>query len=254
MNIVLLGSGNVATQLGRALVTQGETVIQVYSQNPEHAKTLADELHAEGVSEIAGLVLNADLYIIAVKDDAIETVAAGLIQVEGLVVHTSGATDIGVLRKFLPRIGVFYPLQTFSKAKHLTFEAIPVCIEANREDDLQLLIKLAGKLSKSVHLLNGEKRKVLHLAAVFACNFPNHLFALANQVLSQNGLDFNIIKPLIAETTDKVMVNLPKDVQTGPAVRNDEQTMNTHLAMLTDLPDLQEIYQTLSNSIKKTHK
>lgn len=254
MKIVLLGSGNVATQLGRALVAQGEVILQVYSQNPEHAKTLADALHAEGVSKIANLVWNADLYIIAVKDDAIETIAVGLTDVEGLVVHTSGATDISGLTKFLPRAGVFYPLQTFSKTKDVDFKTIPLCLETTQPDDLGLLLELAGKLSNSVHVLDGEKRKVLHLAAVFACNFPNQLFALANQVLTQNGLDFNIIRPLIAETNDKIMVSLPKDVQTGPAVRNDEQTINTHLAMLTGLPDLQEIYQTLSNSIKKTHK
>lgn len=145
-------------------------------------------------------------------------------------------------------------MQTFSKGKEVSFENIPLCIEANDESELTILNKLAAKISRQVYQLDGDKRKVLHLAAVFACNFPNHLYALANKILNQNGLDFEIIRPLIAETADKVMSNLPENVQTGPAVRADESTLNKHLSMLTDMPELQNIYQTLSDSIKLTLK
>ncbi|TCD29266.1 DUF2520 domain-containing protein [Pedobacter psychrodurus] len=254
MNIVLLGSGNVATHLAKALKSKGEDVVQVYSPNLNNAKLLADLITAEATNDLNEVKQNADLYIISVKDDAIETVAKSLKNVTGLVVHTSGTTDISILSSQVKKAGVFYPLQTFSKGKEVSFENIPLCIEANDEGQLTILNKLATKISHQVYQLDGEKRKVLHLAAVFACNFPNHLYALANKILNQNGLDFEIIRPLIAETADKVMSNLPENVQTGPAVRTDESTLNKHLSMLTDMPELQNIYQTLSDSIKLTLK
>jgi len=254
MDVVLLGSGNVATHLAKALKAKGENVVQVYSQNLDNAKLLANEVSAEAISNYIDLNSKADLYIISVKDDAIDQVAAQLKNVSGLVVHTSGTTDINVLSKHDLRAGVFYPLQTFSKAKSVSFDNIPLCIEAETEADLCTLEKLATSLSNKVYNLDGEKRKVLHLTAVFACNFPNHLYALAAKILDSNQLEFDILRPLIFETADKVMTNLPIDVQTGPAVRDDQNTINKHLNMLNNLPELQDIYQTLSNSIKITHK
>ena len=254
MKIVLLGSGNVATHLAKALKSKGEEIVQVYSQNLDNATLLAQSIATEAIGDLNEIKQNADLYIISVKDDAIESVAKSLKNVTGLVVHTSGTTDINVLASQVEKAGVFYPLQTFSKSKEVSFENIPLCIEANDDSQLTILCNLAAKISREVYKLNGEKRKVLHLAAVFACNFPNHLYALANKILSQNGLDFEIIRPLIAETADKVMSNLPENMQTGPAVRADESTLNKHLSMLTDMPELQNIYQTLSDSIKLTLK
>ncbi|RZK20793.1 MAG: DUF2520 domain-containing protein [Pedobacter sp.] len=254
MDIVLLGSGNVATNLAKALNAKGENVVQVYSPNLLNAKLLAAQINAEAIDDLSKVVSTADLYIVSVKDDAIEEVASQLAHVNGLVVHTSGTTDIKLLSAHLAQTGVFYPLQTFSKIKAVSFDHIPLCIEANDQDQLLLLKQLASKLSNQVYELDGEKRKVLHLAAVFACNFPNHLFSLANEILEENGLNFNIIRPLIAETADKVMGNLPENVQTGPAIRGDETTMNKHLGMLENKPELQHIYQTLSNSIKLTLK
>ncbi len=254
MKIVLLGSGNVATHLAKALKSKGEELVQVYSQNLANATLLADLVKAEAVSDLNNIEQYADLYIISVKDDAIGNVAASLKNVSGLVVHTSGTTDISVLASQVKKAGVFYPLQTFSKSREVLFDNIPLCIEANNSDQLAVLNGLAAKISNQVYELDGEKRKILHLAAVFACNFPNHLYALANKILKQNGLDFNIIQPLIAETADKVMGNLPENVQTGPAVRADESTLNKHLSMLNDMPELQNIYQILSNSIKLMQK
>lgn len=250
MKIVLLGSGNVATHLAKALKSKGEEIVQVYSQNLDNATLLAQSIATEAIGDLNEIKQNADLYIISVKDDAIESVAKSLKNVTGLVVHTSGTTDINILSSQVAKAGVFYPLQTFSKSKEVSFENIPLCIEANDESQLTILNNLAAKISREVYKLNGEKRKVLHLAAVFACNFPNHLYALANKILSQNDLNFEIIRPLIAETADKVMSNLPENVQTGPAVRVDESTLNKHLSMLTDMAELQNIYQTLSDSIK----
>jgi predicted short-subunit dehydrogenase-like oxidoreductase (DUF2520 family) len=254
MNIVLIGSGNVGTHLAKALVSKAENVMQVYSQNLLNASLLAQKINAEAINELSEVDQTADLYIISVKDDAIENVAAALKNVAGLVVHTSGTTDISSIKNYTARAGVFYPLQTFSKLKEVSFDHIPLCIEASNVNELEILKKLAQTLSDQVYELDGEKRKALHLAAVFACNFPNHLYALANQVLVENGLDFNIIRPLIAETADKVMNNVPEKVQTGPAVRGDENTMNKHLGLLESQPELQNIYQTLSKSIKLMSK
>jgi len=254
MNIVLLGSGNVATHLALALKAAGENITQVFSPDLINAKELADKVGSESTNSFSEVDREADLYIISVKDDAIAEVAGNLKGVNGMVVHTSGTTDIKVLSSEVKHAGVFYPLQTFSKSKDVDFKTIPLCLEATDAKQLEILKSLANKLSTKVYQLDGEKRKILHLAAVFACNFTNHLYALANQILIENDLDFDIIRPLIAETADKVMINLPENVQTGPAIRNDESTINQHLTMLADLPELQEIYQTLSNSIKLAHK
>ena len=254
MKIVLLGSGNVATHLAKALKANGEDVLQIYSPNLVNARWLANQLSAEAVDDLSQINQDAELYIISVKDDVIEHVAASLADVNGLVVHTSGTTDIQVLASHVKQAGVFYPLQTFSKAKDVSFLNIPLCIEATDQTQLSMLRQLASKLSEKVYELDGQKRKVLHLAAVFACNFPNHLYAMANEILQENDLDFDIIRPLIAETADKVMSNLPENVQTGPAIRNDETTMSKHLGMLESKPEMKHIYQTLSDSIKLTLK
>ena len=254
MKIVLIGAGNVATHLAQALKSRGEEILQIYSQDLNHAKFLADGIPCEPVNDWKLLKTNADLYIIAVKDDAIESIADQLKTVNGLVVHTSGTTDIQVLSSKVKHPGVLYPLQTFSKSKAISFEDIPLCIEAANEADLSILQSLASKLSQKVYHLGGDQRKVLHLSAVFACNFTNHLYALAHQLLQVNHLDFEIIRPLIKETADKVMMNLPENVQTGPAVRVDETTLNKHLSKLNHMPELQHIYQTLSDSIKLMHK
>jgi len=254
MNVVLLGSGNVATNLALALKANGENIVQVFSPNLVNAKELAERIGSESINSFSEIDRGADLYIISIKDDAIAEVARNLKGVDGLVVHTSGTTDIKVLSSEVKHAGVFYPLQTFSKSREVDFKTIPLCLEATDAKQLEILTQVAEKLSNKVYQLDGEKRKVLHLAAVFACNFTNHLYALSNQILTKNDLNFDLIKPLIAETADKVMVDLPENVQTGPAIRHDENTMNKHLAMLSDLPELQEIYQTLSNSIKLAHK
>ncbi|WP_131536921.1 Rossmann-like and DUF2520 domain-containing protein [Pedobacter nototheniae] len=254
MKIVLLGSGNVATHLAIALKANGEDIVQVYSPNLINATSLAERIGSAAVHQLSIIDKQADLYIIAVKDDAIEQVAASLKNVSGLVVHTSGTTDIKLLSAYVTHAGVFYPLQTFSKNKAVDFKNIPLCIEATNQQQLDILKQLANKLSDKVYQLNGDKRKVLHLAAVFACNFTNHLYTLANEILSANNLDFDIIRPLIAETADKIKDNLPETVQTGPAVRHDESTIKAHLSRLESMPELHNIYETLSDSIKLTYK
>lgn len=252
MKIVCIGSGNVATHMAQAFKASGATVLQVWSKNQEHALALASKIEASAISDLTQIDASADLYLIVVKDDAIPEIAASLKSVRGLVLHTSGATDILALAS-IQNHGVLYPLQTFSKARPIDFAEVPLFLEANSESSMDLLRSVAAGISARIYEVDSEKRRILHLSAVFACNFVNQLYALSQDLLVHHGLEFGMLKPLIMETALKVQSAIPREVQTGPAVRGDEQTMNHHLALLGDMPELAEIYRTLSNSIKKTH-
>ncbi len=254
MKIVVLGSGNVATQLSQALHNAGEEIIQVYSKHFSNAKELASKVNANAIDNLLHVNAFADVYLIAVKDDAILEVSKALKSFKGVIVHTSGATGINIFRNEIENFGVFYPLQTFSKNRNVDFNQVPVCIEANNLSSLEFLKTLASKLGDRIFEINSEERKSLHLAAVFACNFSNHLYALAADVLEEKNLDFDLLRPLITETSVKVMDSLPADVQTGPAIRFDESTIKDHLALLKHSADLKEIYQRLTDSIKSKHK
>lgn len=252
MDIVLLGSGNVATHLGRALVEAGHRVKQVCSPTEEHAQALAEKLGAAAITDPAAIDVQSDIYIIAVKDDVLAEVAAQLPDtVQGMVVHTAGSVGMEVLAKNATAYGVLYPLQTFSKAKDVDFSMVPLAVEASREDVLMRLEAVANELSKRVFRCDSKQRLALHVAAVFACNFTNHLYAIGANILDENGLDFDLIRPLILETAQKAMEHQPKDVQTGPAVRNDTRTMEKHLALLQRDFALRELYELISNQISK---
>lgn len=253
MNVAFVGSGNVATHMAKAFKATGHVVTQVWSANPDHAAVLAAAVDATPVNVLSDLDDQSDLIVLAVKDDAIAEVAAQLSSSNALVVHTSGATDLSVLAG-LKHSGVLYPLQTFSKAKELDFRKVPLCIEAAQPKSLSVLKTVAETLSDSVFTVDSHQRRLLHVAAAFACNFVNQMYALSYTLLDRNGLDFNLLRPLIQETAEKVQHLLPADAQTGPAVRHDEKTLRAHLNLLQDQPELQHIYQTLSDSIKKTHQ
>lgn len=253
MNIVCIGSGNVATHLAIALKAVGADIVQVWSRDIKNAEVLAALTKAEPISKWADLDLFADCYLIAVKDDAIAEIAAHLTEVRGIVVHTSGATPLNALTGSGTGYGVLYPLQTFSKTKAVDLTRVPFCIEAESPQILDKISAIAHLLSPLVSQVSSAQRKILHLAAVFACNFSNHLYHLSAELLEKHQLKFDLLKPLILETAEKVQSALPGTVQTGPAVRNDQETINRHLDLLNGSPELQEIYATLSNSIKKTH-
>lgn len=254
MKIVLLGSGNVATHLGLALKAAGEEIIQVWSRSMENASALAVKLGAEATCALSEVSPDADIYIIAVNDDAIADVAARLPDKNKLVVHTSGSTGIDVLMQASAQIGVLYPLQTFSKIKPVDFSEIPIAVEGNSAEVVATLKSLAEKLSHKTLEMSSAQRLILHVAAVFACNFTNHLYNIASGVLKQRGLDFELIRPLIAETAGKIQTNEPHKVQTGPAVRNDLATMSRHMEALKEQPQLAEMYRMLSESIVNLHK
>lgn len=247
MNITLIGSGNVATHLAAAFKNAGHKILQVYSPTYQNAALLAYHVGASAIDKLADIDTLADIFVIAVKDDAIEGLAAQLSVYQKLTVHTSGATDLLAQAN----TGVFYPLQTFSKIKEVNFSQVPLCIEGSDEQVTVLLEQLAHTISNNVSRVNSAQRKILHLAAVFACNFPNALYAMAQGLLASYQLDFNLLRPLILETAEKVQERFPVEVQTGPAIRRDQKTMDKHVELLSNQPVLQDIYQMLSQYIIK---
>jgi len=249
MNVVLMGSGRVATQLGKALHHSGIPIAQVYSPTPAHAQSLAMQVHAKAISDLAELSSTADLYIISVKDDAITALVTQLNLGDKLLIHTSGSTDMDVLQGASTNFGVLYPLQTFSFDKAVDFSQVPIAVEASSPEIAKQLEALAHKLSPKIIQMTSEQRLVLHIAAVFACNFSNHVYAIAQKLLESKDISFDYLRPLIAETAAKVQQALPSEVQTGPAIRKDEKILQKHLDFLKDQPQLQEIYRLLSQSI-----
>jgi predicted short-subunit dehydrogenase-like oxidoreductase (DUF2520 family) len=252
MRVVIIGAGNVATHLAKAFKAVDVQVAQVWSYHYENAVLLANQVNAVAIEDLSALDQNADLCLLAVKDDSINELTSQLAGFKGVIAHTSGSVSIKVFENFYDNYGVCYPLQTFSKNKSVSFSNIPLCLEASNEKTLTLLKEVANKLSANVREIDSEKRKILHLSAVFACNFTNHLYALADEILTANGLEFDILRPLIEETASKVQNELPLNVQTGPAIRNDNETIKKHEELLKQQPALLEIYKTLSDSIKNT--
>ncbi len=249
MDVVLLGSGNVATHLGKALYDAGHRIHQVWSRTALNASLLAESLNSEYLTDIRVLSDKADVYILSVSDDVIPQLASDFPFRDKLLVHTSGTTSLEVLRPVSTQSGVLYPLQTFSKQKPVDFRLIPIAVEGSSDTVTEVLLSLARSISDNVLVFDSAKRAALHVAAVFACNFSNHLYQIASSILQQNGLEFEILRPLIAETAAKVQEFLPREVQTGPAVRGDKEIVNKHVKFLEGQPELQELYQKLSQSI-----
>ncbi|HET8829218.1 MAG TPA: DUF2520 domain-containing protein, partial [Pelobium sp.] len=231
----------------------GNPVVQVWSRNNENAIDLALAIGANSIVNISDIDDDIDLVVIAVNDDAITSVATLIPKKENrIVAHTSGSTAISVLSMH-QKSAVLYPLQTFSKNTDLDFRQVPLCIEGSSEVIETQMLNLAHKLSEKVELVNSENRIVLHIAAVFACNFTNYLFTVSQALLEKSALSFELIKPLIFETLNKITANAPENVQTGPAKRNDEQIMTKHLEILAANPEWQELYRLISQNIVKKY-
>ncbi len=247
--IILIGSGNVATHLGAAFYNSGIEVLQVWSRHLENAKELANKIESEGIDDYSKLRDDADGYIISVKDDAMLSVLEAFPFSDKMLIHTAGSVSADLLKPYAVRYGVFYPLQTFSKAKGVDFKQIPILLEASDNVLLEEMEEVATLISDNVKAVTSEQRRYLHIAAVFACNFTNHLFAIAEDILGENDLSFDFLRPLILETATKAMIHSPKIVQTGPAARKDVEIVNSHLEMLSDNPELQNLYELLSKRI-----
>ena len=249
-NIILVGSGNVATHLGIALKKGNYQIVQVYSRSIENAKKLAKKLNTNFTNDLTQLK-SADLIIVSVNDGAISSV---LSQIKNTaIVHTSGSIGMNIFKEPFSKYGVFYPLQTFNKEVDINISEIPFCIEGNNLAFEKQLTTLAKQLSNNVVLMDSEQRKQLHIAAVFACNFSNHMCSIADDLLAKKDIDFKILLPLIKQTIANLERNKPKQVQTGPAKRKDTAIIQEHIATIKE-KEIKELYQKISTNIIITHE
>ncbi len=249
IRVVLLGAGNIATHLLYAFTEAAKIeVVQLYARSE---KSLLPFKNTVATTSTLGNLAMADVYIIAVADDAIAEVSKKLLVKNALVVHTSGSVSMNTLKgKF--RKGVFYPLQTFTKEITVDFSTIPICLEAAHNEDLLILEKLASAISDAVYFIDSKQREHLHIAAVFVNNFTNHMYHIGQQICDQSEVPFEVLKPLIQETAVKLTKVSPLEAQTGPAKRKDTQTITKHLDQLPK--NFKEIYSLLTKSISDTYE
>ncbi|MEI7982038.1 MAG: Rossmann-like and DUF2520 domain-containing protein [Bacteroidota bacterium] len=253
-NVTFFGAGKLASHLALALVRLDIPILQVYNRTAEKGRRLAAQTGADYISEIANITSGADLYIFALTDSVLPEFASRL-RLEGkLVVHTSGSLDMNILAPVSSHFGVFYPLQSFSHGKKTSFRDIPVCIEANDSRDELCLVRFAHLLTNEVHLVNSEKRKWLHMAAVFAGNFSNFMYTIAEELVREREIPFELLMPLIRKTVLNTRRKNLFILQTGPAVREDTNILNHHRALLHDHPAYLEIYNLISDSIIRYKK
>lgn len=252
-NIVFIGAGNLATQLALVLKKAKFNITQVYSRTKESAETLAKQIDADFCFDYAKVNHDADLYIFALSDKALPSALKALQLKDKILVHTAGSLPMLIFEAYTTNYGVFYPLQTFSKAREVDFSNIPICIEANNSKLESQLVGIGEMISNSVQLLSSKQRKQLHMAAVFTCNFTNHMYHIGQELLQDENMDFDLLKPLIKETAEKVQELSAKNAQTGPAVRFDEDVIKAHEESLNMHPDFQKLYRFVSESIYRLH-
>lgn len=246
--VVFIGAGNVATNLALAMHRAGLEIIQICSRTSEHAKTLALCVKSDYTDIIENVSQDADIYIIAVNDTALIQVCKQLRLSGKLVVHTSGFTSLEVLTEVSEHCGVFYPLQSFTKNHIPDMHDVPFCLESAVSEDMEKLEELARKISSNIRYIDSKKRKQLHLAAVFACNYSNFMYVIAEDILTKYHISFDLLKPLIIETATRIRSASPSVMQTGPARRNDKGVIKEHVNMLHD-ENYKELYQLLSELI-----
>ena len=250
MKIVFIGAGNLATRLSLAMQRVGMQIGQVYSHTEASARQLATRLGCPWTNDLSALQEDGDLYVFSLKDTVLSDVISKVKPNNGMWVHTAGSMPMSVFEGYAQRFGVLYPLQTFSKGRNVNFDVIPIFLEANTDKNADYLKNIASALSENVRFMSSEKRRSLHLAAVFACNFTNHIYTLSYKLLENESIPADVLLPLIDETVSKIHSMPPAVAQTGPAIRYEENVINKHLAMLDD-PDMQAIYRLLSQSIHK---
>jgi predicted short-subunit dehydrogenase-like oxidoreductase (DUF2520 family) len=252
MRIVLIGAGNVATVLGKKILAVGHEVEQVYSRSIDQAKQLADLLHCGYTSTSSSISSSGDVYIVAISDYALPGVGEWLKLDKKIVVHTAGSVSMQVLKTVSKNYGVLYPLQSLNK-NNAGIPVIPFLVDGNTEDDLTLIYDFAKTLSDWVETAPDDKRLKLHMAAVVVSNFTNHLYSLANQFCDREEINFQLLLPLVTEVATRLIVASPQAVQTGPAIRNDQLTIEKHMGLLETHPELREIYLMFTKSIQAFH-
>lgn len=253
MNVVIIGTGNVANVLGRKIKAAGHTILQVIGRNADKAYALADTLNAGSNNYFSTMRPDADIYIIAVSDNAISEITQHLFIKDGILVHTAGSVSKDVLKKAGGAYGILYPLQSIASCKEAIPE-IPFLIDGNTDETISRIKAFALTLSDKVQYADDEMRQKMHVAAVIANNFTNYLYTLTHDFCKREGIDFTMLLPLLAETTNRLQYNDPALMQTGPAKRNDVNTMQKHIAALETYPDLQHIYKAFSQLIIDYYK
>lgn len=253
MQISFIGSGNVASFLSQNLYAKGYKIKHIYSKTFANAEALSKKVNATPLHSLSSMQTATDeIIVIAAKDDSLEEITSKIATC-ALVVHTAGSIPIEILSKFQNH-GVLYPMQTFSKNKHVNPASVHFFIEANSKENENRIKALALAISNTVNILSSSQRMLLHISAVLSCNFTNHLFALSEDILKTINLDFSILTPLLRETVEKALIQGPTASQTGPAIRKDEKIIEKHLKNLDLFPKHQEIYKILSDSIIQKEK
>ena len=252
MKVVCIGAGRLAQHLMPELQLAGCTIIQVINRTLPSAKSFADKLNvSEYTADLSSINRSADLYVLALSDDAVNEVATKLKQIKdlkGIVVHCSGVLGMDNL-PFKLR-GVFYPLQTFSEDHQIDWKTTPIILTAETEYVANTLKGLAEKISTKIYEITDQQKTVLHLAAVFANNFTNHMLTIAQNICGENNIPFEILKPLIQTTFEKALQQGPSESQTGPAIRGDDMSIEKHIQLLRDYPQILEVYQAITKNIK----
>lgn len=247
----ILGTGNLATHLAKNLEKAGIQVSEVYGRNLGKAEALASQLYVAAATDSLDLSESTShLFFLCISDSSLEAIAHELeLPPRALLIHCSGATALNKIERDDVAYGVFYPVQTFSLKRKISFEDLPICLEASSDEAESTLESLAKKMGAIPYFMNSEQRKALHLSAVFACNFTNHLYRIAQDLLADKGLPFDLLHHLIAETVSKALDNGPENAQTGPAIRKDYTSMHVHEEMLSDHPAWQALYKNISKDI-----
>lgn len=254
MKVVMIGAGNVATHLSVALKANGFTILQIFSRTEQAASHLAKKIESAWTNNIQELNQEADIYIFALKDDVLSETIAKINIPNAIFLHTAGSVDISVFAKKNNSYGVIYPLQTLSKAKNVDFSQVPLFVEGNNAETTEILFDIAEKLSIKCFKINSEQRLKIHLSAVFASNFVNYMYTVAEKIVGETELPFSILEPLILETAYKISTLSPQKAQTGPALRFDTEVMKKHILLLEEKPQLQELYSLISKEIYKNSK
>lgn len=250
--IAIIGSGNVANHLAEIFFEKKLNISEIYSRNIAEGTKLAVKVEAKFIEDIKEIGTNAEIVILAISDDAIANVCKQLHLNTHYLAHTSGIANTDTLKVASKNYACFYPLQTFTKHTKVDFSNIPILITASNSKTENILKELAKNISLKVETISDIQRQKLHLSAVIVNNFTNHLFTLSSNYLAKNNIDFNLLKPLIQETVNKISTNNPKANQTGPAKRNDTKTIQKHFSLIED-KNLIEIYKILTKSIYNTH-
>ena len=253
MQVTIIGSGNVATVLGRLLLQNGHQIVQVYSRNANHAAALANQLGAGVVTDLALLNTTADVYLLAVTDDALVTVAAELFLKDALVLHTAGSVSKEILKSVSSNYGVLWPMKMIRKSM-ITLEPVTIVVDGSSEKVIQQIERLAYGFSPVVTRAGDSLRIKMHMVAALTSNFTNHLYHLAADYCTKENIDFGFFYPLIEETVQQIQTDHPKRVQAGPALRGDKQTLEKHRLLLEQYPQIQKLYKNISESIQESFK